>query len=134
MSESTQAFRAVVQQEEARLQKEFPTPEDIPTCMTLFDEFLRCNVVGSQFKSLYRYGEMAKCTPKMDEFKYCMSIKSLHPEEKRAEWIRHRAEYWARKRLTMSSENVWEVRTEPLQNYPPPPNFTVVVDSSTAIH
>lgn len=54
---------------------------------------------------------MAKCAPKMDEFKYCMSIKSLHPEEKRAEWIRHRAEYWARKRLTMSSENVWEVRT-----------------------
>ncbi|THH21325.1 hypothetical protein EW146_g213 [Bondarzewia mesenterica] len=86
-----------------------------------------------QFKSLYRYGEMAHCTPKLDEFKFCMSIKSLHPEEKRDAWIRHRAEWWARKRLGASSENVWETRTEPLQNFPPPMSATAWSGGGTIV-
>ena len=39
-----------------------------------------------------------------------MSIKGLHPEQRRDAWIRHRAEWWARRRLGLSSENVWEMR------------------------
>jgi len=68
-----------------------------------------------------------------------MSKKGLHPEQRRDAWIRHRAEWWARRRLGLSSENVWETRTyvtfltttiivsvslkasrEPLRDYPPP--------------
>ena len=41
-----------------------------------------------QFKSLYRYGEMAECSQKHEDFKFCMSSKGLHPEEKRDAWIR----------------------------------------------
>ena len=33
----------IIKQEEVRLLKEHPTPEDIPGCMKLFDNFLLCN-------------------------------------------------------------------------------------------
>ena len=33
----------LVRQEEERLRKLHPTPEDIPGCMKLFDDFLLCN-------------------------------------------------------------------------------------------
>src|SRR6266404_7024271 len=96
-------------------------------------------VLGTQLKSIYRFGEMAHCSVKWNEFKFCMSTKGLHPEQRRDAWIRHRAEWWARRRLGLSSENVWEMRTyvdlfttthrershrmtcrEPLRDYPPP--------------
>ncbi|KAI0051172.1 hypothetical protein FA95DRAFT_1485886 [Auriscalpium vulgare] len=118
--ESTQAYNIAVQEETSRLRTLHPTPEDIPSCMTLFDEFLSCNMVGKQFRALYRFGEMAHCTPKFNEFKFCMSVKGLHPEQRRDEWIRHRAEWWARRRVGTSSESVWDVRAEPLGSYPPP--------------
>jgi len=75
---------------------------------------LRCEnetVLGNQLKSIYRFGEMAHCSTKWNEFKFCMSIKGLHPEQRRDAWIRHRAEWWARRRLGSGSENVWEQRT-----------------------
>ncbi|KAI0374469.1 hypothetical protein BV20DRAFT_961638 [Pilatotrama ljubarskyi] len=109
----------LIRQEEEYLRKVHPTPEDIPGCMKLFDDFLLCNVISSQFKSLYRYGEMATCAPKLEDFKFCMSVKGMHPEEKRDVWLRRRAEWWARRRSGKSSEDVWDVRTEPLENYPP---------------
>ena len=121
-------FETAVSQEEARLRQLHPTTDDIPTCMSVFDDFLSCNsmfllflsaalvhtglgpVLGTQLKSIYRFGEMAHCSPKWNEFKFCLSIKGLHPEQRRDAWIRHRAEWWARRRLGTSSENVWERR------------------------
>ena len=67
-------------------------------------------VLGVQLKSLYRHGEMSKCGRKMEDFKYCMANKSLHPEDRRDVWIRRRAEWWAKRRLEKSSEDVWEMR------------------------
>ena len=69
------------------------------------------SVVGKQLTSLYRYGHMSVCGPKLEEFKFCMSLKGLHPEERRDAWIRRRAEWWARRRLEKSSEDVWDIRT-----------------------
>jgi hypothetical protein len=128
-------FEAAKQQEEARLQKLHPTPEDISGCMTMFDTFLSCNgefaptklishlscrddltsihlpVLGVQLKSLYRFGHMSNCSEKLEDFKFCMSLKSMHPDEKRDVWIKRRAEWWATRRLDKSSENVWDMRT-----------------------
>lgn len=74
----------------------------------------------------------------MEDFKFCMSLKSMEPNAKRDAWIRRRAEWWANRRLGKSSENVWDVRKyasdyslstsliallndrEPLRNWPPP--------------
>ena len=120
-------FETAVQQEEEYLKKIYPTAEDVPSCMQLFDTFLSCNgtcssltgvrnvdhsaVVNSQVKSLYRYGHMAECGQKLEDLKFCMSNKSLHPEEKYEAWIRRRAEWWARRRMVKSSEDVWQIRT-----------------------
>ncbi|KAK7692875.1 hypothetical protein QCA50_004510 [Cerrena zonata] len=117
---SSPNFEKAVKQEVEHLRKLYPTPDDIPGCMTLFDTYITCNVMSSQVKSLYRYGRMAECAHKAEDFKFCMSSKGLHPEEKRDAWIRRRAEWWAQRRLTKSSEDIWEIRTEPLTNYPPP--------------
>lgn len=87
--------------------------------MSLLDDFLSCNILGVQLKSLYRHGEMSKCGQKMEDFKFCMANKSLHPEDRREAWIRRRAEWWAKRRLEKSSEDVWEMRKEPLKNFPP---------------
>ncbi|KAF8265791.1 hypothetical protein EI94DRAFT_1734545 [Lactarius quietus] len=112
-------FETAVSQEETRLRQLHPATEDIPSCMSVFDDFLSCNILGTQLKSIYRFGEMAHCSSKWNEFKFCLSIKGLHPEQRRDAWIRHRAEWWARRRLGTSSENVWERRVQPLKDYPP---------------
>jgi hypothetical protein len=67
-------------------------------------------VVVSQFRSLYRYGGMAHCKPKLEDMKFCFSLRSLSPEEKRDAWLTRRAEWWAERRMNGSSEDVWEVR------------------------
>ena len=36
-------FNVVVSQEEARLGQLHPTPEEVPSCMSAFDNFLSCN-------------------------------------------------------------------------------------------
>jgi hypothetical protein len=54
---------------------------------------------------------MSQCGQKFADWKFCLASKSLHPEQRRDAWIRRRAEWWARKRLGPSSENVWELRT-----------------------
>jgi hypothetical protein len=36
-------FEATVQQEEARLRVLHPTPDDVPGCMSMLDDFLACN-------------------------------------------------------------------------------------------
>jgi hypothetical protein len=153
-------WKTAVEQEEAYLRLVHPTPDDVPGCMKLFDDFLSCNganksshswqrahppldtVIRAQVISLYRYGERSSCRTKMDEFKFCMSLKSMHPEDRREAWIRRRAEWWASRRLTKSSESVWDMRRyvqracclfvrcaepselirEPLPNFPRPIN------------
>ncbi|CAE6502813.1 unnamed protein product [Rhizoctonia solani] len=119
--DGSRSFSAALAQEEVRLSAEYPKPEDIPTCMSHLDEFFRCHALGPQFKAVYRHGTLAFCQPKFEDFKFCLSIKTLEPEERRKAWIRRRAEWWASRRVGQSSEDVWEIRTEPLQNFPPPP-------------
>ncbi|KAL5528043.1 hypothetical protein ACEPAF_7179 [Sanghuangporus sanghuang] len=112
-------FQTAVEQETRRLQVIHPTPDDIPGCMRVFDDFLSCNALGFQLKSLYRYGHQSECSRKYEDFKFCLGLRSLSPEEKRDAWIKRKAEWWATRRLGRSSEDVWDMRKEPLPNFPP---------------
>ncbi|GAA5985851.1 hypothetical protein JCM10908_006303 [Rhodotorula pacifica] len=91
----------------------------MPSCLTLFDNFFLCYSLGSQIKSVYRHGTPRDCMPKFEDFKFCMSIKGLSEERRDEVWVRRRAEWWARRRLGKSSEDVWEARrdvyTDPLE-------------------
>ncbi|KAF8228031.1 hypothetical protein L208DRAFT_1404572 [Tricholoma matsutake] len=113
-------FDTVVRQEEAYLRILHPTPDDIPGCISLFDTYLSCNVIRSQVKAIYRHGGRPVCGPKLEDFKFCVSTKSMHPEERRDAWIRRRAEWWANRRMDRSSEDVWDIREEPLTSFPVP--------------
>lgn len=120
-------FKTAVEQEEARLRLLHPTPSDIPGCISVFDDYISCSgkqicsspiptlisfckVIRSQVKSIYRFGHRANCDRKFEEFKFCLSLKVMHPEEQRDAWIRRRAEWWAHRRLGKSSEDVWDIR------------------------
>ncbi|PVF93692.1 hypothetical protein CPB86DRAFT_89799 [Serendipita vermifera] len=138
-------FDTAMQQEYDHLSKVHPTPNDIPSCFSLFQLMLGCNGeneilallldsrhfavpnltlrigIKSQVKSLYRHGAMAECNQKLEDWKFCLSLKMVSPEEKRKAWLEHRARWWAERRTNASSEDVWDIRTEPIQDYPKPP-------------
>ncbi|KAH6913972.1 hypothetical protein BKA70DRAFT_1095229 [Coprinopsis sp. MPI-PUGE-AT-0042] len=103
-------FAKVVKQEEERLARAYPNAEDIPGCLSLFESWTGCNALRSQVKAIYRYGGRPQCADKMDDFKFCLTLKALHPEEQREAWIKRRAEWWARRRTAKSSEDVWDIR------------------------
>jgi hypothetical protein len=60
-------FKTAVSQEEARLGQLHPTPEDIPTCMSVFDDFLSCNSMYSLFHS-YIYFKKVFLTHAIENF------------------------------------------------------------------
>ncbi|KAF8332609.1 uncharacterized protein EI90DRAFT_674281 [Cantharellus anzutake] len=104
-----------MKQEVERLRKLHPTVDDIPSCMKLLETFTHCNMLNSQIRALYRFGEMNDCKQKWEDVKFCWTLKAQTPEERRESWIQHRAEWWASRRVGRSSEDIWEIRTEPLQ-------------------
>lgn len=66
--------------------------------------------LGKQLKHIYRYGTPTVCAEKMEAFRFCLSLKALSPEDRYEAWIQRRAQVMASKRLTQSSEDVWEAR------------------------
>lgn len=100
--------------EELILQAAAMPAKEVPSCMTLFDTWASCFALGPQFKHIYRYGYPNDCKPKLEDFKYCLTLKGKSEEERRAIWIRRRAEAAATKRLSQSSEDVWSMRRTPL--------------------
>ncbi|KIJ40981.1 hypothetical protein M422DRAFT_780619 [Sphaerobolus stellatus SS14] len=127
-------FNTAVQQEVAYISAIHPKPEDIPGCLSILDDFMRCNVLGSQLRSLYRYGEQAQCKHKFENFKFCLSLKALEEDERRTAWIQRKAEWWARRRVTKSSEDVWDIRSEPPKNYPPPIDPGIFEEIQSAVN
>ena len=89
-------------------------------------------VIRNQIKSLYRFGHRTTdCDRKYDEFKFCLTLKVMHPEERREAWIHRRAEWWAHRRIGNSSENVWDIRK--CVSFPLQPFFFVQEDGREPI-
>lgn len=111
-----------------------PVNGGLPSCVTLFDNFLLCfsewlylfyyigasslsvrstlppTGVRNQFSSLYRYGTARECSAKWEDFKFCLANRGLSEERKEEEWIKRRAEHWAERRIGPSSEDIWEAK------------------------
>ncbi|KAJ7346718.1 hypothetical protein DFH08DRAFT_869106 [Mycena albidolilacea] len=112
-------FKTAVKQEEAYLRRVYPT--DIPSCTNHLDTYFACNAIRNLVKSMYRYGYLREdCSEKWAEYKFCMSLKWMGMDERRDAWIRRKAIWWAKRRLGKSSEDVWQIRDEPLPNWPKP--------------
>lgn len=65
-----------------------------------------------QLLSIYRYAEYKKCDRPWDDFKWCFFNNKLDDEQKLKAWIERRADWWARRRLNRSSEDVWDARED----------------------
>ncbi|KAF7361816.1 hypothetical protein MVEN_00525800 [Mycena venus] len=99
-------FKTTVKQEEWYLRRVYPTPNP-----------------HSLMHKPPRHLFLLQCRTepqKWAEYKFCMSLKWMGMDERRDAWIRRKAIWWAKRRLGKSSEDVWQVRDEPLQNFPKP--------------
>ncbi|KAL1985537.1 hypothetical protein VTN96DRAFT_7757 [Rasamsonia emersonii] len=89
---------------------------DTMDCRSAFDYAFFCQSFGGQFVNIYRYGELRSCSEHWKNFWFCMKSKA-YPDEQRKEMIRDHYRKKAIKYKTgPSSEDVWEVRTEPVKN------------------
>lgn len=106
-----------LRREELVLEAAANPPEDIPSCLTLFDKWLTCYSVGHQLRSAYRYGTVADCAPRREDFKFCLTLRGLDPEVRRAKWLERRADAKAHQRKGFrTSEAVWDLRRDPLMD------------------
>nr|ODN90608.1 hypothetical protein L203_01719 [Cryptococcus depauperatus CBS 7841] len=107
-------LEAVLKDEMEYQERQYSTVEQVPGCMRLLDEFLMCYALMPQLRNFYRHGEFRDCSWKFQDFKYCMSLKSEDPEGKRELWVKRRAEWWAKRRVGASSEDIWDRKVEQL--------------------
>ncbi|KAL2041826.1 hypothetical protein N7G274_005610 [Stereocaulon virgatum] len=85
------------------------------SCHTAFDTAFYCASLGGQFTSLYRYGQLRRCSQEWSDFWFCMRTnRGFMSDEERenriVEWgiKREREKYYKEGKL--SSEDVWEAR------------------------
>ncbi|CDZ98313.1 Protein of unknown function DUF3128 [Phaffia rhodozyma] len=100
----------------------YPKPEDVPSCMDLFDARMKCMIGGTnQGRHIYQYGALDGCRDQENDFWFCWSNlrASSDAEQKRELWVNRRAEWWTSRRLGASSEDVWDARPERLTDFPP---------------
>ena len=117
-----------LRKEELALEAAAIPASDVPSCLHLFDKWLSCYALGSQFRHAYRYGTVADCGTYSDDFKFCLTMRKLEPQYRRDAYLQRRADERAHARKGFrSSEAVWEMRRDPLLDpalvdpaYPPP--------------
>lgn len=89
---------------------------DSMSCRSAFDYAFFCQSFGGQFVNWYRYGELRSCSEHWDNFWMCMKTRT-HPDEERKRAIRSHYRKKASKYKTgPSSEDVWDLRMEPVRN------------------
>ncbi|KAI9765623.1 MAG: hypothetical protein M1835_007354 [Candelina submexicana] len=86
------------------------------SCRQAFDSAFYCQSMGGQFNNLYRYGEVRNCSEKWSQFWFCMRTKSQPAEKKRAMIQEHYRQRAVKYKVGPSSEDIWEVRNEPVEN------------------
>lgn len=102
-----------------------PLPDDISpdslypaeiSCRSAFDYAMFCQSFGGQFVNVYRYGSFRSCKNHWDDFWLCMRTRQWD-EKDRAKAIKEHYRNKAIKYKTgPSSEDVWQVRTEPVKD------------------
>lgn len=86
------------------------------SCRSAFDYAMFCQSFGGQFVNIYRYGSFRSCSNHWDDFWLCMRTRNWNKEDReRAIW-EHNREKAVKWKTGPSSEDVWEVRTEPVKD------------------
>jgi hypothetical protein len=89
---------------------------DTMSCRSAFDYAFFCQSFGGQWVNVYRYGELRSCSEHWENFWLCMKARGIKDDATSKEMIRNHYRKKAVKYKTgPSSEDVWEVRMEPLK-------------------
>ncbi|KAL6243561.1 hypothetical protein RBB50_009554 [Rhinocladiella similis] len=86
------------------------------SCRSSFDYAMFCQSFGGQFVNIYRYGSFRSCSNHWDDFWLCMRTRNWDAKDRAAAIQDHyhkRAMKW---KTGPSSEDVWDVRTEPVKD------------------
>ncbi|KAL7270669.1 hypothetical protein RUND412_006614 [Rhizina undulata] len=98
---------------EAEYESAFPTDMN---CISAFDEMFYCYSLGGQFLNVYRYGAVRDCSEKSKDWRFCMRAKMYGPIARKAMILAHNKEKAAKYKQGASSEEIWPLRTQPLEN------------------
>ncbi|KAI5286442.1 hypothetical protein KEM52_002004 [Ascosphaera acerosa] len=99
------------------------TPRDISeyalypremSCGSAFDYAFFCQSFGGQFVNVYRYGSLRSCSERWSDFWFCMRTNQLPDEERKAAIADHYRKKAVKYKTGPSSEDIWEMRTEPV--------------------
>jgi hypothetical protein len=102
-----------------------PPPEDIspdslyPTeisCRSAFDYAFFCQSFGGQFVNIYRYGTFRSCSNHWQDFWLCMRTRNWDDKDRKKAIQDHYRQKSIKYKTGSSSEDVWEVRTEPARD------------------
>lgn len=86
------------------------------SCRSAFDYAMFCQSFGGQFVNVYRYGEFRSCSNHWNDFWLCMRTRNWDEKDKAKaiqDHYRTKAVKW---KTGPSSEDIWEVRTEPVKD------------------
>ncbi|KAL3477982.1 hypothetical protein BJX99DRAFT_116336 [Aspergillus californicus] len=89
---------------------------DTMSCRAAFDYAFFCQSLGGQFVNVYRYGELRSCSEHWENFWMCMKIRTNSDKEKQRKIRDHYRKKAIKYKTGPSSEDVWDVRVEPVQN------------------
>jgi len=99
-----------------------PTPEQESlyassmSCSQCFDLAYYCSSAGGQMNNVYRYGALRSCSELWAQWRFCMRTKAMGDETKKEKIREFNREKAAKYKVGRSSEDVWEIRTEPVEN------------------
>lgn len=86
------------------------------SCSQCFDLAYYCSSAGGQLNNVYRYGALRSCSDLWAQWRFCMRTKAMGEETKRRRVREFNQEKAAKYKVGRSSEDIWEVRTEPVEN------------------
>lgn len=66
--------------------------------------------------NVYRYGALRSCSELWAQWRFCMRTKAMGDETKKEKIREFNREKAAKYKVGRSSEDVWEIRTEPVEN------------------
>lgn len=110
---------------EGDLSQTVPIPEDISpdslystelSCRSALDYAMFCQSFGGQFVNIYRYGEFRSCSNHWQDFWLCMRTRNWDPKDRARAIQDHNKKKAVRWKTGPSSEDVWEVRNEPVRD------------------
>ena len=102
-----------------------PLPDDISPdslypseihCRSAFDYALFCQSFGGQFVNIYRYGTFRSCSNHWEDFWLCMRTRQWDEKDRIKAIKEHYRKKAVRYKTGPSSEDVWEVRREPVKD------------------